>query len=52
MYRILRVLSLCGLSSGYLMAGGACDLSSEGISILPNVGTLLNLPNPLTTLGL
>lgn len=50
MYRILRVLSLCGLSSVYLMGGGACEFGPQGISILPNVGNLIT--SPLGALGL
>jgi len=38
MSRLLKLLSLTGLASVYLMNGGACDFSAQGASILPNLG--------------
>ena len=46
MSRLLKLLGFAGMSSVYLMQGGACDLGGNGISILPNIGV------PFTGLGL
>jgi hypothetical protein len=40
MTRFLKILGIAGFSSVYLMQG-ACTLSGNGVSFLPNVGTTI-----------
>ena len=47
MSRLLKLLSFAGMSSVYLMQAGACNFDSNGISLLPNVGSFTNLTSGL-----
>ena len=49
MTRIIKVLSITGLSSVYLMQG-TCEMSGDGLSVLPNINTAFSaLLTTLTT---
>ncbi len=39
MSRLLKLLSLTGMTSVYLMQAGTCTTGDGGLSILPNIGT-------------
>jgi|GEM_PF-3087597 len=40
MTRFMKVLGIVGASSGYLYAAGACQMTGDGWSFLPYVGTI------------